>query len=262
MNKRPLTLFGPAIISLMTITSHAESIKVVLDITRGVQQGCAYKGEEKLKCFKISGGRNDAESFDTTKGKVRFCSFTTTALNIKPQLLLRKRHSKEFDVPLDYFVSFDEVRGIGTHASRSAGYSGACIRMKDQNAKFVYDLVKENSVLDGHKIVASDVHFDVIDNTPYRIESECECLNKHIRHNSAHKVRLDKICSGSLTAEDIMNDWLLTLKPKIIRPKKRPDDLVIPEDYRPNNDLPINSDQIVDSEVDTEEFLVEVSSDL
>ncbi len=261
MNKVVLTYFASAIFSLLSISSQAKNVKVVLDISRDVKEGCAYQNGELLKCFRISGGRNKAESFNSPYGKVKFCSFTTTALNIKPQLLQRKRNSKEFKVPLDYFISFDEVRGIGTHAGQTSGYSGACIRIEPKNSKFLYELVRDNSVVEGQKIISSDVHFDVVDNSPNRVEDECECLTKHIRHNSAHKVRADKICSGNLMALDIYNDWLLTMKPKIPRPKKRPDNLIIPEDYTPNS---LASEDVLADNSESEvlnEFLVEASSE-
>lgn len=263
-----------AFISLMTITSHAEIvaqqesapaelIRVVLDITRGVQQGCIYKGQEEPKCFRISGGRNQAQTFNSSYGKVRYCSYTTMATDVTPQLLQRKRRSNEFKTDLEYFVSFDEVRGVGTHAGDTSGYSGSCIRIANKNAKALYDLVKENSVLQGQKIISSNVRFDIIDNTKDRIENECECITKHIRHNSAHKVRADKVCTGTLTGDDLMADYKATLPvvlERSLRPRPRPEELfnqqvedILQVEQNAVEDLPGVDDYTIEQIVDPSE---------
>ena len=68
---------------------------MVLDITRGVETGCVYQGDQELRCFTITGGRNRAQTYKNSRGQdVRYFSYTTTGENLKPQLVQRLRESR------------------------------------------------------------------------------------------------------------------------------------------------------------------------
>lgn len=199
--------------------------RVVLDITRGVETGCVYSGVQEIRCFKVTGGRNKAQTYVNSKGhQVRYCSFTTTGENLKPQLVQNVRKSREFRAPLKYFVSFDEVRGVGTHTGDVEGddrFSGACIRLRELDAKFLYDLVKENSQLRGQQVISSNVTYTVIDNTPGRQQEECDCVSNYLNYMTVHKERAPQICNGeSLSIE--LPEYLQPKPLKPLRPRERP----------------------------------------
>ncbi len=200
--------------------------RVMLDITRGVQQGCVYQGEQEIRCFPISGGRNQAQTYTNSQGRpVRYCSYTSTGENLKPQLIQYLRESQEFRSGLKYFVAFDEARGVGTHTGDISGYSGACIRLRERDAKFLFDLVKENSELRGQLVLSSRVTYTVIDNTPGRQEKECECVSDYLRYLTIHKERAPQICNG----EPYPIELPAYLVPKPLRPRPRPADLMASE---------------------------------
>lgn len=201
----------------------AERYHVVLDITRGVQTGCVYKNNQEIRCFSLSAGRNLKETYNASNGnKVRYCSFTTTGEDLKPQLIQKVRQSKEFRKGLKYFVSFDEARGIGTHTGDISQYSGGCIRLSEANAKFLYELVRDNSEINGQRVVSSNVSYTVIDNTSDRAANECDCVSNYLRHLTIHKERETQICNN----EPFKVELPEYLKPKPIRPKTRPDGLI------------------------------------
>jgi hypothetical protein len=199
-----------------------EDFRVVLDITRGVESGCVYQGDQEIRCFIATGGRNRAQTYTNAQGReVRYCSFTTTGENLKPQLVQYNRKSREFRTGLKYFVSFDEARGVGTHTGDVFGddrYSGACIRLQEQDAKYLYDLVKENSVLRGQLVLSSRVTYTVVDNTPGRQQDECDCVTNYLSYMTIHKERAPQICNGVNYPVELPE----YLQPKPTRPQARP----------------------------------------
>ncbi len=209
------------------------SVRVVLDITRGIQRGCVYLDGQETHCFPLSGGRNLEQTYNSPHGKVRYCSFTTTGTNLIPQVVQRSRYSEAFSHGLEYFVSFDEARGVGTHIGDISKHSGSCIRLQKADAKFLYDLVREHSQMHGERILSTDVRYDVIDNTPGRQEAECECATNYLRYASPQKYRAERICNGTLTAQEIFDEGQATLAPidslietENVRPRARPTNLV------------------------------------
>lgn len=208
-------------------TNPSASLRVVLDITRGVQKGCVLQDDKEIHCFHLSGGRNQAQTYGPAGRKVRYCSFTTAARELTPLFAQRVRHSEAFNHGLEYFVSFDEARGVGTHTGDISTYSGSCVRLHKQDAKFLYNLVRDNSVMSGEQILSTSVRYDVIDNTPGRLEAECDCVSNYLQYETVHKKRAEKICNGTLSGEEILQEGLASLdpdfgKPKIMRPVPRP----------------------------------------
>lgn len=227
-----MSFIGLVLITLFSIASEPSQapVRVVLDITRGVQRGCVYQDGQEIHCFPLSGGRNLEQTYNSPLGKVRYCSFTTTGMNLIPVQAQRSRYSEAFSHGLEYFVSFDEARGVGTHIGDISNYSGSCIRLRKSDAKFLYNLVRERSQMYGERILSTDVRYDVIDNTPGRQEAECECATNYLRYATPQKLRAERICNGTLTAQDIFDEGQETLaKPmdaltdsENVRPRARP----------------------------------------
>ena len=118
-------------------------------------------------------------------------------------------------------MAFDEARGVGTHTGDVRGedrFSGACIRLHEQDAKFLYDLVKENSVLRGQLVLSSNVTYTVVDNTPSRQQEECDCVSNYLRYMTIHKERTTQICNGEPYPVELPD----YLQPKPMRPRPRP----------------------------------------
>lgn len=204
-------------------------LRVVLDITRGIQRGCVYQEGQEIRCFPLSGGRNLEQTYNSPLGKVRYCSFTTTGMNLIPVQAQRSRYSEAFSHGLEYFVSFDEARGVGTHVGDISTYSGSCIRLRQSDAKFLYDLVRNHSQMYGERVLSTKVRYDVIDNTPGRQEAECKCSTNYLRYESPQKLRAERICNGTLTAQEIFDEGQASLAPPIdaltdenVRPRARP----------------------------------------
>lgn len=180
--------------------AHANDVKVILDITRGVQQAKIIVNGEVVETHKIAGAKNKAH---TVKGE-RFCAFTTTGTDIKPTHIYRKYYSREHEVDLAHFVTFDYGRGIGAHQGDVSGRSSGCIRQTAKGAKKLYDIVMENSVVPkgSSKIQSTNVRFDVIDNTPGRYTSECNCLKNFMRDTKS--ARAQRVCA--LAAQEPAQD--------------------------------------------------------
>lgn len=191
----------------------ANDIRVVMNITRGIQKTTIYENGKVIKEFKISGSKNKAI---VVKGQ-RFCAFTTTGENIKPQEVLRQRFSREHDLNLPYFVTFDYARGIGAHSGDVSGYSSGCVRQTPAGAKALYDIVKANSTLrpGTAKIEKTNVRLDVIDNTPGRYTAECGCLKRHM--GDTRSARAQRVCA---LAEAEPKAPLVAEKPAKKAPKK------------------------------------------
>lgn len=167
-----------------------KDVRVVLDITRGVQKAKIFENGALLKEYPISGSKNKAI---VVKGQ-RFCAFTTTGSNIKPTELHTSRYSREHDLNLLNFVTFDGPRGIGAHSGDTSGFSSGCVRQTSAGAKALYDVVKANSVIPkgSARIQSTNVRMDVIDNTPGRYTAECNCLRSHMRDTSSARAR--RVC--------------------------------------------------------------------
>lgn len=155
--------------------SHTPQVKIVMDITRGVQiTKIMVDGVQVGKAFKNSGANN--KPMRGIHGK--YCSFSTTGENIKPVRAERSHYSKEFSVPLANFVTVDYDRGIGSHEGNVGRTSHGCLRQTKAGAKALYDVVVKNSVMKkgSSMIESTNVTYDIIDNTPGRYPAECDCL--------------------------------------------------------------------------------------
>lgn len=186
--------------------AHQKDVRVVMDITRGVQKAKIYENGVVVKEYRISGSKNKAI---VVKGN-RFCAFTTTGTNIKPVELQTSRYSKEHDLELRNFVTFDYARGIGAHAGDTSGYSSGCVRQPAAGAKALFDVIKANSIMkpNGVGIKSTSVTMDVIDNTPGRYTAECGCLRNHM--GDIHSARAKRVCA--LAAQEPQSK----AKPKVV----------------------------------------------
>lgn len=99
-------------------------VKVVFDITRGVQKARIIKDGQVVSEHKISGAKNEPvvvtvkvkqKDGSFKRVKKNFCAFTTTGIGIKPQFAQKNYKSGEHDKILPHFVMFDSSRGIGAH---------------------------------------------------------------------------------------------------------------------------------------------------
>lgn len=206
--------------------AHQKDVRVVLDITRGVQKAQIFEDGVLKKEYRISGSKNKAI---VVKGQ-KFCAFTTTGSNIKPTELHTARYSREHDLNLPNFVTFDYARGIGAHAGDTGGFSSGCIRQTSAGSKALYDVVKANSVIakGSVKIQSTNVRMDVIDNTPGRYTAECNCLRSHM--GDTNSARAKRVCGLALTepkgkpkdvaAQDPATGGASVDKPKPAKPKK------------------------------------------
>lgn len=177
-------------IAKLIAEAHQNDVKVVFDITRGVQKAKIFVNGVLQSEHRISGAKNKAHIVEGS----RFCAFTTTGTNIKPTHIYKSYYSREHKVNLANFVTFDYDRGIGGHQGDTSGFSSGCIRQSPKGAKAVYDAVMANSVVQkgSVKIQSTNVTFDVIDNTPGRYTAECNCLKNHMK--DTYSARAKKVC--------------------------------------------------------------------
>jgi hypothetical protein len=142
-------------------------IRVVLDITRGIEKAFVYEGGTLIKSYAIRGGRDRKEYI---KGFGNFCSYSTVG-EMKPTQLVKDRVSTEHNgAKMPWYVELDEGRGIGAHQGalrdRNGGHSGGCIRQGPADAKWLYEYVAKHSKLYGaNEIACSDVTFSIVDNS-------------------------------------------------------------------------------------------------
>lgn len=191
-------------------------VKVVFDITRGVQKAQIFVNGVLQSEHRISGAKNKAHVVEGN----RFCAFTTTGTNIKPTHIHKSYYSNEHKVNLANFVTFDYDRGIGAHQGDTGGFSSGCIRQSAKGAKAVYDVVMANSVVKkgSTKLQSTNVRFDVVDNTPGRYTAECNCLKNHMR--DTYSARAKRVCG--LAANEKVATPLAEEKPKEQQPKPKP----------------------------------------
>lgn len=131
MNNMDLTKYFPVVI-LVNKSEHGPSSQTLKVYHRGA---LAYE-------FDVSTGR---EQWEVAKSGRKYFSVTSTGW-FAPTRTYEKYTSKLWEAPMNYSVFF--YGGLAIHATVPDHYaelgrraSGGCIRLKEKNAKLVYDLV-------------------------------------------------------------------------------------------------------------------------
>jgi len=126
------------------LTQHFPVVILVNKATKGpsAQTMKVYHKGILINQFKVSTGR---EKDELAKSGRRY--FSTTPVGwFAPTRTFEKYFSNTWQAWMNYSVFF--VGGIATHATTSDHYkelgtraSGGCVRLREENAKFVYDLI-------------------------------------------------------------------------------------------------------------------------